>query len=202
MKIKTEKELIRKQMAQKRNSLSQNELLKKSALIGEKLFSLNEFKAAKNILFYMSLEKEVQTWDMICYSHKLSKQIFLPLVLKNRHHLDIARLRNIETPFITGSFGVKEPEYGSYDLVEPKELDLIVAPGLAFDYQGGRLGFGKGYYDRLFANGSPNTLRFGVALDFQVISTLPQSKDDLPVHLVATEKRVILCNPNSLIGSI
>jgi len=161
----------------------------------ENLFSSNEFNKAKKILFFMSLEKEVQTWDMICHSFQTGKKIHLPITVKDSPDLKIARIRDTNIDFVSSSYGIKEPEEGSYDFVDSHEIDLIVVPGLAFDNQGGRLGFGKGYYDRLFANGNPKTLRFGVALDFQVVASLPQSKNDLPVHFIATEKRVLFCNP-------
>ncbi len=195
MKIKIEKDQIRKRMTQMRNSLSRDDLIKKSSLIKEILFSCNEFKKAEKILFFMSLEKEVQTWDMICQSFQIGKKVHLPITVKNSPDLKIARLRDIKIDFVSGVYGIKEPADGSYDFVDSCEIDLIVVPGLAFDTQGGRLGYGKGYYDRLFANGNPKTLRFGVALDFQVVESLPQSKDDLPVHFIATEKRALFCNP-------
>jgi len=182
-------------MTQLRNSLSHDDLIKKSSLIMEKLFSSNEFLKAENVLFFMSLDKEVQTWDMICQSYLIGKKIHLPMMVKDSSDLKIAKLRNIHSDFVSGPYGIKEPGDGNYDLVDSNKIDLIVVPGLAFDSQGGRLGFGKGYYDRLFAKGNPKTLRFGVALDFQVVAALPQSEDDLPVHLIATEKRVLFCNP-------
>lgn len=184
-------------MTQMRNSLSHSDLIKKSSLIMEKLFCSNEFDKAKKILFFMSLEKEVQTWDMICQSFQIGKKVHLPITVKNSFDLKIARIRDTNINFVSGAYGIKEPEEGSYDFVDPQEIDLIVVPGLAFDNQGSRLGFGKGYYDRLFANGNPKALRFGVALDFQVVASLPQSKTDLPVHLIATDKQVLFCNPSS-----
>lgn len=182
-------------MTQMRNSVSHSDLIKKSSLIKEILFSSSEFKNAKNILFFMSLEKEVQTWDMICQSFHIGKKVHLPIMVKNSPDLKIARLHDTNIDFVSGAYGIKEPGEGTYDFVGPYEIDLIVVPGLAFDTQGGRLGYGKGYYDRLFANGNPKTLRFGVALDFQVVASLPQTEDDLPVHLIATEKRALFCNP-------
>ncbi len=161
----------------------------------ESLLSSDEFKKAEKILFFMSLEKEVQTWDMICQSFQNGKKIHLPITVKNSPDLKIVRIRDTNIDFVSGAYGIKEPGSDSYDFVDPHEIDLIVVPGLAFDNQGGRLGFGKGYYDRLFASGNPKTLRFGVALDFQVVASLPQSKDDLPVHSIVTEKRVLFCNP-------
>lgn len=159
------------------------------------LFSSNEFNKAKTILFFMSLEKEIQTWDMICQSFQIGKKIHLPITVKDSPDLKIARIHDTKINFVSGSYGIKEPENGSYDFVGPHRIDLIVVPGLAFDKQGNRLGYGKGYYDRLFVNGTPKTLRFGVALDFQLVDSLPQSKNDLPVHLIATEKQVLFCNP-------
>ena len=187
-------------MARMRNSLGHDDLMIKSYSIKEKLFSSNAFKRAKKILFFMSLEKEIQTWDMIYQSFKIGKMIHLPTKENNKKNLKITLLHDLNIDFVKGSYGVKEPKKGNYDFVDPNEIELVIVPGLAFDYKGCRLGYGKGYYDRLFTNGNPRALRFGLALDFQLVALLPQSKYDLPVHLIATEKRVLFCNPNDQLG--
>ena len=171
-----------------------------SSLIKTNLFLSKEFKEAKNILFFMSLEKEIQTWEMICQCLEIGKKVYLPVTVKNSSDLKIVPLLNKDIDLVSGTYGIKKPRKINYDYVDLNQINLVIVPGLAFDYQGSRLGYGKGYYDRLFAKGNPKMLRFGVALDFQILDCVPKSKNDLPVNLIATEKRVLFCNPNNMLG--
>jgi 5-formyltetrahydrofolate cyclo-ligase len=73
------------------------------------------------------------------------------------------------------------------------QLDLVIVPGLAFDAQGGRLGFGGGYYDGALAaaRGAGRPALIGLAYDFQIVDACPVGPGDLPVDLVVTEARVL-----------
>ncbi|HVF09600.1 MAG TPA: 5-formyltetrahydrofolate cyclo-ligase [Abditibacteriaceae bacterium] len=93
-----------------------------------------------------------------------------------------------------GSFGVREPlEYPGGVHYRPEELDLIIAPGLAFDARGGRLGFGGGWYDRALQRGvlQTGTLALGVCFDCQIVDMVPRAEHDVPVATIVTENRII-----------
>jgi len=73
----------------------------------------------------------------------------------------------------------------------PKNIDAVVAPGLAFDRSGGRIGFGGGYYDKLFSELPKNTLLIGIAYNFQILDSLHQDFWDKKVQKVMTEKETL-----------
>ena len=89
-----------------------------------------------------------------------------------------------------GPMGIPEPAQD--ERVEASDVGLWVVPGLAFTVDGGRLGYGGGWYDRFFA-ASPSAPRIGVAYPFQVISSIPQESHDEPVTAVVTapEERTV-----------
>jgi 5-formyltetrahydrofolate cyclo-ligase len=98
--------------------------------------------------------------------------------------LDAAQLRR-------GPFGILEPR--SRTAVRPEEIDFIVVPGLAFDRQGGRLGFGKGYYDRFLSQVPAATSVCGVAFGLQIVPYVPQLSHDFCMSWIVTEQEIISC---------
>ena len=72
-----------------------------------------------------------------------------------------------------------------------QELDLLVIPGLAFDRQGGRLGYGKGYFDRLLPGARPDALLAAVAFECQLFDAVPMQPYDVRVDAVVTESRYL-----------
>lgn len=86
----------------------------------------------------------------------------------------------------------RNPGQDAPDPAGPPAPDLIIAPGLAFDRDGIRLGMGGGYYDRLLAlPRHNNSLRIGLAYAFQLADSLPRQPWDVPVHAVCTEKGLV-----------
>lgn len=88
-------------------------------------------------------------------------------------------------------------EKGAYGILEPKtvrkadenNIDVILVPGLAFDRNGGRMGFGKGYYDRLLE--SSKAVKIGLCYDFQILEKIPTESHDVPMNFVITEKEIL-----------
>jgi 5-formyltetrahydrofolate cyclo-ligase len=71
--------------------------------------------------------------------------------------------------------------------IDPAAIDVVLVPGVLFDPDGGRLGHGKGYYDRLLSPFRPRPLLIGVTLDRRVVASLPMTATDVWVDSVATE---------------
>jgi len=86
-----------------------------------------------------------------------------------------------------GAYGIPEPSGGQK--ASPEEIEFAAVPGVAFDREGYRLGFGKGYYDRLLKKISAP--KVGVAYSFQVIDYVPRDEWDEPVDLIVTEEGII-----------
>jgi 5-formyltetrahydrofolate cyclo-ligase len=90
---------------------------------------------------------------------------------------------------VAGRFGLLEPP-ASAPVIPAESLDLVVVPGVAFDGDGGRLGFGGGFYDRTFG-GARRAALIGLCFDLQVIARCPTGPGDVRVDAVVTESRVL-----------
>lgn len=118
------------------------------------------------------------------------KSILLPFV--EGSELRLSLIEDLASELEPGSFGILEPKQNSRSNFPVQKVGLIIVPGLAFDFSGHRLGYGKGYYDRLLKQASPDTDFIGLAYEFQMKEELPHEEQDVPVHKIITEKRVIL----------
>ena len=106
---------------------------KKSRIIKEKLFRVKAFKKAKNVMFYIALKGEVNTAEMIKEAKKIGKIVTVPVCKKNRITIRPCILDD-NAVLKKGPYGVCEPALER--LIHLKELDLVIAPGLAFDKKG------------------------------------------------------------------
>ncbi len=86
--------------------------------------------------------------------------------------------------------GIKEPKLFKRKAFK-KDLDIIIVPGIAFDKRGYRIGYGAGFYDRFLKDFRGK--KIGVAFDCCIVERVPVSKNDVPVDVILTEKRKILC---------
>lgn len=187
------KPLLRQEYSEKRDALSESYVKENSRQIAKNLFAIKEFEDSRNILFYLSLEKEVQTGEMIEGSLKLGKHVYVPIVDQKAHDMKVSELPGLEIEFETGAYGIREPGRRHQQLVSPDRIDFVVAPGLVFDLQGGRIGFGGGYYDRFLKNLPPSAVTAGVAFAFQVLESVPLNENDIRVQKIITEKKTIHC---------
>lgn len=89
----------------------------------------------------------------------------------------------------THRFGFRQP-VASARQVSARRIGVALVPGLVFDRQGGRLGWGKGYYDRLLAEVKPQVPRVGVTLERWLQDLLPQETHDIPMTHLITDRRV------------
>ena len=184
------KNIIRTEVLQRRKALSKMEIYRRSKLIQNRVIDSFEFKSAKTIGAYFATGSEVRTEHIINTSLQNRKVLLLP---KTRADCIVFH-RVLEADFdnnklIRGRFGITEPA-GSSDIVD--NIDLLIVPGLAFDSNGYRLGYGKGYYDR-FIQKNKYCFTIGLAFQFQMLDIdLPHSGYDQKVSAIATEKRMLV----------
>ena len=97
-----------------------------------------------------------------------------------------------------GNWGIMEPVANEASKVDLSQIGAVIVPGLAFDLRGGRLGYGAGYYDRLFRRfedeGLPFPVRIGVAFSAQLVDRVPMAVHDYPVDWVITEAGIAKCS--------
>lgn len=182
--VKELKKQLRQTIRQLRQSLSSEAQHQYNEQIQKTLLSLPQFQAAKNILFYASLPEEVATLEIV-EKHLHSKNIILPRV--EEHQLVLHHLKDIQH-LHKGRFEILEPIIGSA-VVDPSTIDLAIIPGLAFDEQKNRLGFGKGYYDKLLP--LLPCRKIGLAYECQMVKDVPSEDHDQPLDMIITEQRLI-----------
>ncbi len=173
---------IRSDILKRRIALGKEEVLNNSSLIVSRICSLREFVSAKTVLLYASVKGEPNIIPLI--NTATGKRFALPKVKGDELILyEVSK----EDDLKSGAFGIPEPHGGKE--ISPDEVDLIAVPGIAFDREGYRLGWGKGYYDRLLKRAG--AFKLGVAHSFQVLERLPRDPWDVPVDAVVTEKELI-----------
>lgn len=184
------KKEIRADLLLKRRALSPEACRLKSREITKWLLASPEFNAAQTIHFYLAAAAEVQTEEMIQEALRLKKRVVVPVVQPETNALMLSAVVDFHPSRLQpGPYGISEPRPQYQKRVDPKEVDLWVIPGVAFDLVGNRLGFGGGYYDRLLSGTSGK--KVGLAFEFQVVDRLPIEPTDHPVDQIITETRTI-----------
>jgi 5-formyltetrahydrofolate cyclo-ligase len=189
-----QKATIRKEILEKRESQGPKSRATQSRSIMRTLLSREEFQKADRILIYLSKDGEVDTDNLLGRAFELGKRVCVPVVDRESDELRVSELPGPDVSFRLGAFGVREPVEEDLNFVPPDQIDLVIAPGLAFDRRGGRIGYGKGYYDRLLNRLGSQVPRIALAFDFQVLDTVPQDENDIRVDAIITEKRTMNCS--------
>ncbi|MFH0971368.1 MAG: 5-formyltetrahydrofolate cyclo-ligase [Candidatus Micrarchaeota archaeon] len=181
------KHKIREEKKALREILPKKDALMKSGIICERLIALPEFKSAKTILFYIPIKNEAGTMPAILAAKKQNKVVGAPRIENGRilpKKLDLKKLK-------IGLFGVPEP-YAAAN-IPMASIDLVVVPGVAFDLQGNRMGYGKGYYDS-FLQKLPHAKKIALAYELQIVAHFEKEPHDIAVGKIITEKRIIDCS--------
>jgi 5-formyltetrahydrofolate cyclo-ligase len=185
----TKAELRRHLLAQ-RAMLTPADIEQHSTVIAAYVCALPAFRVSHTIMVYMALPQEVQTMPIITQARQLQKRVAVP-VIRGQELIAVA-LSEPPMRLQRGRFGILEP-CGTPCVIHPQEIGCIVVPGIAFDTRGGRLGFGKGYYDRFLRQLPATTYRCGLAFGIQVVPCVPQASHDICMHGIVTEQGCIPC---------
>lgn len=176
-----DKATLRARIKRMRNELGGDFISKASRQVCEKFIEL--YGERESFLFYCNFGNEIETEWLFNYLHKKGKKIYLPKMCFEE--IFIGRFEGSE--FLeTCSLGIKEP-VSLTD--EPEQIDVAIVPALVFDTNCNRIGFGKGYYDKLLKNYLFD-LKVGFAYDFQVVERIETEEHDVPLDVVITEKNI------------
>ena len=181
----------RASIKQQRAELHPDEVALASAVIAEKLLKLYSLLRAHRIACYMPANGEVDCTVVLDSAKLRKKRFFLPVLRSNT--LLFAPV-DTGTEMHRNRFGILEPVYQNGSLQRGSDMDVVIAPLVAFDQQCNRLGMGGGYYDRAFAlrNRRSNwrkPLLIGVAYSFQRIEQIEPQAWDVPLDVVVTEQQ-------------
>jgi len=186
------KEEIRRNILKKRLSLSSEDIREKSRQVFLNLTETIEYKNSQNVMFYAATRSEVQTEEMIKMSIKMGKNVFVPIILTECLNLAPSKIFDFDIELEKGNKGILEPKKEYYRLCSPKNIDLIIVPGVSFDLSGNRIGRGFGYYDNFLRKVHPSAKIIALAFEMQIVKKIPNDKNDIPVHKIITEERTII----------
>ena len=182
---------LRREVLAGRDRLTSADRIEKSRLIEENLWQLEEIAGAEILFIYVNYRSEVETLTMIRHCLAKGKQVAVPLTdLRNSRLLPYA-VNDPDQDLRPGYCGIPEPVQGRLVAIDPRAIETVILPGSVFDEQGGRLGYGGGYYDRFLANDAPEARRVGIAFEQQLVEQLPLLPHDKRLHTLVTEKRIL-----------
>lgn len=145
------------------------------------------------MLVYVSIREEVVTHGILQRTLELSGEVIVPYCLP-ANELGLFRLLH-HSELEIGAYAIPEPaeRLRAEREIHPQRLDVVLVPGAAFDERGNRIGYGKGYFDRLLSKLRPDCLKIGLAFDCQLFEEIPAQEHDIPMDWIMTPSRTIIC---------
>ncbi|MDD3920906.1 MAG: 5-formyltetrahydrofolate cyclo-ligase [Eubacteriales bacterium] len=178
-----EKALLRKQIQHVLMGTEPSLLAERSLFICKNVMESPVFQNASTILCYQALPQEADPAYLAETAQRLGKRVAYPYCVDDRDMQ--ALIPAVKNGWETGKYGIRTPVYATATHVKPEEIALVIVPGLAFDASGGRLGRGKGYYDRYLA--TTHAYFIGFAFFVQMLPSIPMQSHDINMHAIATE---------------
>lgn len=184
-----DKNTLRGQMLRLRSQLRPKFTETSGKRMGGQLAALPAFQDARTVMLYHSYHNEADTLPLLRYCLKVKKRVVLPVTDDEfvLHPYEISDLEHLRTD----ARGIAEPDPEFCPPVDPLSIDLAVIPGLAFDAGGGRVGYGKGCYDKFLSLLRADVPVIALAYDFQVLPKVVQDEYDRKVDLIVTEKGIL-----------
>ena len=185
--IRALKKSLRAECKEFRRLLPFGEKLQKDEEIFRRLTALPEYQQAKLVLTYVSTPIEVSTFRLISAALAAGKRVAAPRCAAGKIAMDFYEIHSMDD-LEKATFSVLEPKLGRCPKIVDFTGSVCIIPGLAFDAEGYRLGYGKGYYDR-FLNGY-HGYNIGICYNGCMKSRLPHGRYDVGVDVLVTEKFV------------
>ena len=171
--IKQDKKVLRSSMRRLRDSISKEERERLSAMLNHKLIAKYESEGFKTVHTFIPMDAEINIIPSIEFLLQQGVTVVAPKTYKNRklEHLQLFSIDQLDE----GLYGTKHPSSGQ---VYTGDYDCIFVPGLAFNQQLQRLGYGGGYYDSFLSN-QATAKKIGLCFPFQITSSIPMEPHDI-----------------------
>ncbi len=179
---------IRRIKKQERREMEKNLAAEKSRRIAERVQTLTAWKQAKTVLAYLPCQNETDASILLRAALREGKTAAVPVSDPETLGMLAAELSDF-AELAPGAYGILEPK--TVVPIAPERLELVLVPGIAFDRSGGRIGFGKGYYDRFLKKTNAKTVALCYA--FQLVPDCFLESEDYPMDYIVTEDEVIAC---------
>ena len=184
------KKTIRANVLAARDTMPLDERERAAVKVIDAIIASTPYGEAKTILAYAHFGSELNTQALLERILADGKKLVLPRVDKASQQLQLHLVADLNE-LVTGIWGIREPDTNA-EIIAPDQLDLILVPGVAFDRAGFRIGYGKGFYDKLLAKVNPLSTRLSAAFDCQIIDAVPNEAHDQRVDIIVTPTQKIL----------
>ena len=189
--LKEKKKEIRTEAIERLKALDAGDYKLKCSMIEARLYEFANFLESKIALLYINRNREVLTENIIKKTRAANKIIVLPVFNNSLNAMTLYKVDNPETDLVSGPSGIIKPDPQRCKQVPIDRIDIAIVPGIAFDTKGGRIGTGKGSYDRLIPQLPITTRKVALALECQFFNQIPMESHDKYVDIIITEDRII-----------
>jgi 5-formyltetrahydrofolate cyclo-ligase len=181
---------LRQRVLARRDALAPERRASLSAAIFQAIRALPAFATARSVLGYSSFGSEPVTAPFLEAVLDGGKTLVLPRVDRASRRLALHRVTAPGAELRPGVWGILEPDPARCPPAALEAVDFVLVPGVVFDVEGGRIGYGAGYYDRLLGECAAGTALVAAAFELQVVEAVPMAEHDRRVDRVVTEHRV------------
>ncbi len=178
---------LRRTIIAARDALPPDRRRELSAAICRRVAASPEFVRSRFALLFASFGSEVDTGNLLRIALAEGKRVALPRVEPATRALELREVRSLEDDLAPGLWSIPEPIPERCPLVSPEALDFVLVPGVAFDRERRRLGYGGGYYDRLLGAVPPGAAAIAVCFGLQIVPVVPAAEHDRHVPVIITE---------------
>ena len=182
---KEQKRLLRPECKQARQAVTQK--AERSEKICRRICALPAFQSADTVLCYYGVGDEVKTDTILETALRSGKRVGVPHCYEDSR-MEFLEIHALSDLTALSAFGIPEAPDGT-TVIDPMDADLCLVPALAFDRNGCRIGYGKGYYDRYLKRFSGHSV--GLCFDACLRDDLPINQNDRPVRQIVTERQII-----------
>ncbi len=159
-----------------------------------RVLHLHEYVRARGIACYVSKDSEVDTRPLIRKALDNNRRVLVPVVKKGDIDLFFSEIKDLGKELAPGSFNIPEPKPEHLRPESLDAVDVLFVPGIVWDKEGYRLGWGRGYFDRVLKTLPEHVRSIGLSFNLQLVNRVPRDQFDLPVNTVVTESRVVRCH--------
>ncbi|MGG7059323.1 5-formyltetrahydrofolate cyclo-ligase [Clostridium nigeriense] len=184
---KEKKKTLRNKILSIRDSLNIEEKEIMDNKILNELIRTDLYKKAKSIFIYLSFGTEIDTNKIIDKALEDKKEVYIPKIYKFDKSMKAIRLNSFKD-LEKNSMGILEP-IDDNNFIEKEDIDLIIVPGVVFDFKGNRIGYGGGYYDRYLEPIKDLRNKVVLAYDLQIIDIIEPEAHDITFDYIITNTK-------------
>ena len=185
-KLRERKRALRERMRAVRRGIRDDARRRDALAAQERVLALPAVREARTVMLFSSFGSEVDTDLLAARLDRSGVRVVLPFLEDREIH---AAVHGSGDELVPSGYGPREP--AARTPVDPAEVDVVVVPGLAFDREGYRVGYGGGYYDRFLSRLSERTVRIGLCFKEQLLESVPHGPADQRVDIIVTPEEAI-----------